>query len=495
MARIKDLREYLRVLESLNDVEYIDRSVSPILEAAAIARRSTEQRRPAPFFNKVEGVRPGFRLFGAAGALSSGRNNPLARVALSLGLPHDTAPKALVEHMVKAHRKPLIPPKLVPSKSAACKQNILLGDAATLDLFPIPLVHPGDGGRYLNTWGVIVARTPDGRWTNWSISRMMMVDGHHMTGLVLPQQHIGMIWTEWEKIGKPMPFALVQGGDPGVPMIGGMPVPAEVDEGSFLGTIYGEPVEVVKCETVDLDVPASAEVVIEGHLSITRSVKEGPYAEFHGWALEETSAEPLFTIEAITHRDDPIWPISATGRPADDSQVGPALGVSAELVVLLRDAGLPITMAWCLVDTACHWTIVTVPRNWRDSLPGIDTNEFAHRIGKAMSASRVGRMCPVTYVFDDDIDPANASDLLWALGTRVHPNLRQEQWQVTILPWYVCYTEKERHNARGSIVVHDGLLPVGNGKVRPATFDDLYPAEIRARVIAAEAKPASVPEN
>src|SRR6185312_12457352 len=69
-----------------------------------------------------------------------------------------------------------------------------------------------------------------------------------MTGLVLPQQHIGVIWAEWEKIGKPMPFAVVQGGDPGVPMIGGMPIPADVDEGSFLGTLYGEPVEVVKCE-------------------------------------------------------------------------------------------------------------------------------------------------------------------------------------------------------------------------------------------------------
>ena len=94
-----------------------------------------------------------------------------------------------------------------------------------------------------------------------------MIDGRHMTGLVLPQQHIGVIWAEWEKIGKPMPFAVVQGGDPGVPMIGGMPIPADVDEGSFLGTLYGEPVEVVKCETIDLDVTATAEVVIEGHLS------------------------------------------------------------------------------------------------------------------------------------------------------------------------------------------------------------------------------------
>jgi UbiD family decarboxylase len=491
MARIKDLREYLKVLESLGDVEHIDRVVNPRLEAAAIARRSTEQRRRAPLFNNVEGVRPGFRIAGALGALSSDDRNPLARVSLSLGLPHNTTSRELVEHYVTAHQKPLIPPKLIPRDSAPCKQNVLLGEKATLDHFPIPLVHPDDGARYVNTWGIIVARTPDGRWTNWSISRIMMIDGRHMTGLFLPQQHIGMIWQEWVKIGKPMPFAVVQGGDPGASMIGGMPVPAEMDEGSFLGALYGEPVDVVKCETVDLEVPAGAEVVIEGHVSITRDATEGPYAEFHGYAFEETSPEPVYTIEAITYRDNAIWPVSATGRPPDDSQVGPAVGVSAELLTLLRNAGLPVTTAWLLIETACSWAIVTIPSNWRDLLPRTETSEFVHRIGETMSASRVGRMCPVTFVLDDDIDPANLSDVLWALGTRIHPNLRQEHWPVTILPWYPCYTEEERHSARGSIVVHDGLLPAGAREhARPATFDSLYPMELRARVLEAEASSA-----
>ena len=82
-------------------------------------------------------------------------------------------------------------------------------------------------------------------------------------------------------------------------------------------------------------------------------------------------------------------------------------------------------------------------------------------------------------VVDDDIDPSDTSDVLWALGTRVHPSLRQEQWPVEILPWYVCYTEEERHSARGAIVVHDGLLPASHSKtVRPATFDSLYPEHI-----------------
>ena len=160
------------------------------------------------------------------------------------------------------------------------------------------------------------------------------------------------------------------------------------------------------------------------------------------------------------------------------------------MLALLRDAGLPVTMAWLLVDTACHWMVLTVERHWRDALPRTGTAALVHRIGELMSASRVGRMCPVSYVLDDDIDPSNTSDVLWALGTRVHPNLRQEHWPVPILPWYLCYTEHERHNGRGAIVVHDGLLPpVGDGRVRPATFDTLYPPEIRERVLAAESTP------
>jgi UbiD family decarboxylase len=113
MGRFSDLRGYLDVLESLGDVEHVQRPVSAVLEAAAIARRSTEQGRPAPLFDNVEGVSPGFRLLGAPGALSSDSRHRLARVALSLGLAHDVSARELVEHLVGVHQKSPIAPKLV----------------------------------------------------------------------------------------------------------------------------------------------------------------------------------------------------------------------------------------------------------------------------------------------------------------------------------------------------------------------------------------------
>jgi 4-hydroxy-3-polyprenylbenzoate decarboxylase len=160
------------------------------------------------------------------------------------------------------------------------------------------------------------------------------------------------------------------------------------------------------------------------------------------------------------------------------------------VLALLQDSGLPIASARLLVDTACHWLVVTVQQGWRETNPGVESSELIHRIGQAMSANRVGRMCPVTYVLDDDIDPTSIDDVLWALGTRVHPNLRQESWEVTILPWYLCYTDHERHTAKGSIVVHDCLLPqIDDPRVKPATFDSQYPAELRNRILANESRP------
>ncbi|MFI1731099.1 UbiD family decarboxylase domain-containing protein [Streptomyces acidicola] len=309
MSEINDLRSYVAALEGLGDLQRISRPIDPNLEASAVTRRSTENGRPAPFFEHLSGVAEGFRMIGAPGALSNIPGHPLPRISLSLGLPYTTTAAELVEHLGEAGTEELLPPRRVAADSAPCKQNILLGEEARLDRFPIPFVHQDDGGPYVNTWGVIVARTPDGRWTNWSISRIMKIDDRHMTGLVLPSQHLGMIWREWEAIGEPMPYALVQGGDPGVPVVGEMTVPTEVDEGAYLGAVLGRPVDVVKCETNDLEVPASAEVVIEGQLSATRDAVEGPFAEFHGWALPETSPQPLFSIEAITYRDPSgRWP-------------------------------------------------------------------------------------------------------------------------------------------------------------------------------------------
>lgn len=484
VTRFRDLRSYIDALEALGDLKRVKRTVSSDLEAAAISRLSCERQLPAPLFENVEGVAPGFRLFGAPAALSAAAGKPLARVALSVGLPAEATAAELVEHLARTRHAAPVPPRVVAREDAPCKQNVLLGDDATLDLFPVPRVHEFDGGRYANTWGIIVARTPDGRWTNWSIARIMLIDGKHMTGLVIPAQHIGMIWQEWVEIGRPMPYALVQGGDPAIPFVGGIPLEPGVDEAGYIGALYGDAVDVVRCETVDLEVPAGAEIVIEGHLSIGRDAREGPFGEFAGYASTETSMQPVYTVEAITHRDDPIWPLVAEGRPVDEFHTVTGVGQAAEVLAELRAAGLPVTTAWSPLRAASHWMVVTVPQDWRERLPGVDSAEFTHRIGEVLSASHSGRATAATFVLDDDIDPADDTDLLWALATRIHPLDRAEAWYGFVHPLLNCYTREERAAQSGPIVFHDGLLPAPGGSRLPhSSFVEAYPERIRRQVL------------
>src|SRR5262245_14251431 len=270
MRHLKSLRDYLDELKALGEVQEIDACVDWNLEMGAVIRRSYELRAPAPLFNRIKGIEPGFRVLGAPAGVS--RKNGLARIALSLGLPSTAGAGDMVEALAGAHRKPPLKPRRVAT--GPCKENKLLAEDVNLWRLPAPLIHNGDGGRYLNTWGTVVARTPDGRWTNWAITRAMVIGKDRLAGLVLAQQHLGIIYAQWKALGRPMPFALALGTEPAIPFISGMPLDENVDEADFLGGYFGEPVDVVACETVDLEVPATSEIVLEGVVSVDETALE-----------------------------------------------------------------------------------------------------------------------------------------------------------------------------------------------------------------------------
>ncbi|MFE7300648.1 UbiD family decarboxylase [Streptomyces sp. NPDC057579] len=482
MPRIKDLRAYLAALEELGDVRTVDRQVDPHLEVGAIIRRSYETCAPAPLFTNIKGTAPGYRLLGAPGALSSAPGKPLARIALSLGLSADAGAREIVDALAEARTREPLPPVLVDS--APCKQNILLGEDASLERFPTPLLHDGDGGPYVNTWGTIVARTPDGSFTNWSIARIMMVDDTHMTGLVLHPQHIAQVWQQWADRGEPMPFALVQGGEPALPFISGMPLPDGVEEAGYLGALLGEPLELVQCETVDLQVPASAEIVIEGHLSVERTGLEGPMGEFAGYRPNETSMQPVYTIEAITHRDNPIWPTVVEGEPVDEYHTATGLTLAAEALTALRAANLPITSAWEPFDGASHVLVISVATDWRDKLPGLSTGDLTQRITDVIATQRFEYLVPRIFVLDDDVDASDTAELMWALATRVHPTGRRIVREGKILPLLSVYTPEERHAWKGPKVTYDALLPsTEEGREPRSSFRFIFPQEVQQRVL------------
>src|SRR5579864_1295930 len=483
---LPSLREYLRELQQIGELVEVNHEVDWKLEIGAIIRRSYELNAPAPLFSNIKGIEKRFRVLGAPGGVSRQPELYLARVALSLGLRPEATGKEIVEVLVAARKVPGIQPKRVDS--GPCKQNVWIGDDVDLLRFPTPLIHSGDGGRYFGTWATVVAQTPDKSWTNWGIARVMLLDRNRMTGIVHPLQHLGMIFGMWKAIGQDMPFAIFQGGPPFAPFVSGMPLPAHMSEVDYMGGYFGKPVEVVRCETVDLEVPATSEIVVEGHLSISETADEGPMGEYAGYLWPGPGTKrPVYKVTAVTYRNDPILPVVAAGEPIEEDHTAQGLPSAAELLAEFRENGIPATLAWVPFESAQHWMVVTVPRDWRN-LTGNTAEELCRRIGTHMfEKSKYGAVIPKVLVMNDDIDATNTAEVVWAFATRCHPGSGEIHFNKESTSPLVAFLETSEKTASSTCkVVYNCLPPEDWGDRLPlrTSFAHNYPKELQEKVIA-----------
>ncbi len=485
MNHLKDLRAYISALQAIGEVQTIDKEVDWNLEIGAIIRRSYDLRVPAPLFNQIKGIEPGFRVLGAPAALSRQPGLSYSRIALSLGLDARASGKEIVEALVAAHHRQPIPPREVAT--GPCKEHVLLGEDVDMLRLPTPLIHEGDGGRYIDTFGITVVQTPDKHWTNWSITRKMVVDKNRLTGLVVPNQHFGMIDAEWKKLGKPTPFAVAIGVEPFLPFVGGMPLPANVDESGYIGAYFGEPVDVVHCETVDLQVPATAEIVIEGFISHDETVSEGPMGEYTGYLERESHPKPVFHVTALTHRNNPIMTVVAGGEPVEEDHTAWGLPHAAQILYELREQGLPITMCWMLMESANHIWVITVPQDWRQRT-GFNSTQLIEKIGHLVfEGSKAGFGIPKIWLMEDDVDAANTNEVLWAFASRCHAGSGEVLFgkeAYNNLPVFLTSKEKLEYLTTKAIyncLSHDDWTP----ETTPlrTSFQTNWPREIQERVL------------
>lgn len=482
---IRDLRAFLAQLEAIGDLQRIDREVDWNLEMGAITRRSMDLRAPAPLFERIRGIEPGFRAFGAPGGLCANAKHKYARVNLALGLPPDSPPLEIVRMLAAARARPVIPPRVV--SSAPCKEHVMRGEAVDLLRLPTPLIHGHDGGRYLQTYGLNIVRTPDGSWTNWSINRMMLLDGKRLGCLIPPNQHIGIIHAKWRALGEPTPIAIALGTEPGLPYVGGMPIPEGMDEAAFLGAYFGEPLEVVRAETSQILVPATAEIIVEGFISPTETAMEGPMDEYPGYVGDKGSPKPVLHVTAITHRHQPILPFSTAGAPVDENHTGWGLPHAAETLYLLQSRGEPIEMAWMVLESACHWLVVAAAPDWHERT-GLDSKAFAERIGRTIFASKAGFGVAKILMVENDIDVSNVDEVVWAFASRAHPAHGEVYFKdeaQNALP--VFLDPDEKHTFRTVKVIHNCLLADRFPPAERPKRSDLrngWPAEVREHVLA-----------
>ena len=486
MKHLVDLRAYVSALETVGEVVGVKAEVELDLEIGAIARRCYETGAPAALFSNIKGVAGGFRVLAAPAGVSSNPTQWLARIALSCGLPPEASGREIVESLAQGRTRPGIKPKLIAT--GPCKEKIHTGQAVNLLELPAPMLHDGDGGRFLNTFGIIVAQIPDKSWTNWSIARIMVVDEKRMTGIVAPNQHIGMVHKAWTDIGKPMPFALVLGAEPFIPFVGGMPLPDHFDEADFVGGYFGEAVEVVKCETVDLQVPATAEIVVEGYLSNVETEHEGPMGEYAGYLWPgPPSQKPLYQVTAITHRNNAILPISVAGEPPEENHTAWGIPNAAEIVYALRQAGFPIATAWSPFASANHWFVIAVDRDWRSKLD-VNTSELCRRIADVLFSTKAGMGTPKYIVVNDDIDVTDLHEVVWAFATRNHPGSQGELVfnDESTNPLVAFLDESEKMSMHTTKVLYNCLPPDRWGGKLPlrSSFNGVYPQQVQQKVLA-----------
>ncbi|MDP2917190.1 MAG: UbiD family decarboxylase [Dehalococcoidia bacterium] len=457
----KDLREFIARLEKEGQLKRIKEEVDWNLEAGAITRRALEENLPAPYFQKIKGYPAGYEM--ASGILGN-----IQRVAIAMDMAPDAPVKELIEEYLKRKDKPIKP---VMVKDAPCKENILKGDRADLLKFPVPMIHEGDGGRYLGTWHITVSKEPGGDWVNWGMYRHMLHDSKSFAILAPPPKHFALMMEKAP--AKPMEVALVIGTEPISSFCACTPMPYGVSEVDVAGGLRGEPVELVQCETIDLTVPATAEIVIEGEIRPGDMKDEGPFGEYTGYRSEQRRPRPVVRVKAITHRNNPIFTMSCMGVPVDESAAAFAVCKSASFLDELRSKGLPVTGAYLVPEGASHVLVVSTK---------VPYYNIAGEIAHVVWGARHGCLTPVVIVVEDDVDPCNLKQVFHAMMTKCHPwrgiNKIEHALAWPLIPWLNNYEREFRIGAR---VYFDCTWPI-----------DWKPADIPKRMSFAEAYPEDV---
>ncbi|GEM78867.1 UbiD family decarboxylase [Vibrio superstes] len=484
----KSYREYLDRMKQAGEMVEINDEVDWYLEMGAIYRLSNETHAPGAIFNNIKDCPKGFRAadFGMSKSNTPGR--PWARLAIMLGLPPESGlmeiQAAYLEAIETGERHD---PILLESSQAPCKQNIWMGDDIDLTKFPAPIGHDGDGGRYIQTAGLNIVQTPNGEWTNWSTNRAMIVNKNTMTGLWIPSQHNGMIHQMWTKEGKDTPFAIALGVSAAAVTQAGARCPDWVDEYDYVSRLLDAPLEMVKCETNDLLVPADAEIVIEGYVSKDEWEVEGPFGEFPGYMSEQTDRAPRQIITAITFRNDPILPICLPGVPLDSGHVSMSFFGSTDAVIAMRKSGFPVIDSISMFESANHWQVFRVKDDWH-KITGLTINDFVNQFADTYWGQHVGGRTKLLLV-GEDIDPSDVDKVVWAFATRNHPtegtyHFPQIARMGTGLEYY--HTTEELLKHRGGLVIYSCLeLPerVGLSKKGVLSFEENFPIPVKNKVL------------
>ena len=397
---IYDLNSFIQRLDDLGELARVKVEVDWKYELGAVARRVYgPPPGPAVLFEKVKDYDvPVF-----VGGLHT-----IRRIAIALDLDPQIHHTTLINEYAKRLEHPLDP---VLVKDGPCKEKKYVGDDVNLFKFPVPWWNEKDGGRYIGTWHQVVTKDPETGWTNVGTNRMMIHE-KNVCGIQFPPfQHIALMYNKYEKMSRPMPIAISIGNDPVAMLVSSSPFPAGVNEWSMAGALRGRPIELVKGETVDLEVPAHSQIVLEGEIPPFERRMEGPFGEHTGYYGGGIRPVPLVRVKCVTHRNRPIFRGTAMGRPVTEESQITSINLATHALVTYRAAGFPGVTAVNFPAGSDPWfcAVIGIKRTYPSQ--GLDA-------ARLLLSTKVGKFAKFVFVVDDDIDVFNLDQVLWALNTR-----------------------------------------------------------------------------
>ena len=419
--KYKDLREFIAKLEQNGQLKRVSIEVDPYLEMTEICDRTLRAGGPAILFENPKGhtIPVLGNLFGTPRRVAMGMGEDDVEALREVGkllafLKEPDPPKGFRDAWEKLpiFKKVLdMAPKTV--SHAPCQEHVIEGTAVDLSRLPIQTCWPEDAGPLI-TWGLVITKGPHKSRQNLGIYRQQVIARNQVIMRWLSHRGGALDFREWQQAhpGELFPIAVALGADPATILGAVTPVPDTLSEYAFAGLLRGARTELARCLGSDLQVPASAEFVLEGHIKPGELAPEGPFGDHTGY-YNEVDKFPVFTVERITHRHNPIYHSTYTGRPPDEPAI---LGVALnEVFVPILQKQFPEIVDFYLPPEGCSYRLAVV--SIKKQYPG-----HAKRIMLGVwSFLRQFMYTKFVIVVDDDINTRDWKDVIWAITTRMDP--------------------------------------------------------------------------
>ena len=417
----RDLRDFIKQLEKQGELKRITIPVDPYLEMTEICNRTLRQGGPALLFENPTGYNIPVlgNLFGTPRRVAMGMGAESITELRGIGellaaLKEPEPPKGMKDAWDKfpIYKQVLnMAPKLV--SSPPCQELIREGDEIDLSVYPIQTCWPDDAAPLI-TWPLVITKGPNKDRQNLGIYRLQVIAKNKVIMRWLAHRGGALDFKEFQAAnpGKPFPVSVALGADPATILAAVTPVPDSLSEYAFAGLLRGSKTEVAKSILNDLQVPASAEIVLEGFIYPNEFAPEGPYGDHTGY-YNEVADFPVFTIERITQRQAPIYHSTFTGRPPDEPAI---LGVALnEVFVPILQKQFPEIVDFYLPPEGCSYRMAVISMK----------KQYAGHAKRVMlgtwSFLRQFMYTKFVIVVDEDIDVRNWQDVIWAMTTRMDP--------------------------------------------------------------------------